>query len=122
MSTLNAFNKFTDELPQQDHIIPVLSIGHGSPMNGIEDNQFSKSWAQLGKDIPVPKAVLVISAHWLSRGTKVTAMDFPETIQDFGGFSKALFDVQYPAPGDPAFARETASIIKSADVELAHDW
>jgi 4,5-DOPA dioxygenase extradiol len=122
MSTLTGFNKFTDNLKQQDHVMPVLFIGHGSPMNGIEHNQFSNSWAKLGNDIPVPTAVLVISAHWLSRGTKITAMDFPETIHDFGGFPKELFDVQYPSPGDPALAKETASLVKSAEVELAHDW
>jgi len=122
MTTLSDFNKFTSGLKQQDHIMPVLFIGHGSPMNGIEHNEFSDSWAKLAKEIPVPKAILVISAHWLSRGTKITAMDFPETIHDFGGFPKELFDVQYPAPGNPELAKETASIIRSAEVELVHDW
>jgi len=122
MTTLSDFRKFTGNLKKQDHLMPVLFIGHGSPMNGIEHNQFSESWAQLAKEVPLPKAILVISAHWLSRGTKITAMDFPETIHDFGGFPKELFEVQYPAPGNPELARETASIIKSADVELAHDW
>jgi 4,5-DOPA dioxygenase extradiol len=122
MASLSAFNKFTDSLPHQDGKMPVLFIGHGSPMNGIEHNEFSDSWAELAKEIPVPKAILVVSAHWLSRGTKITAMDFPETIHDFGGFPKELFDVQYPAPGNPELAIETASIIKSAEVGLAHDW
>jgi 4,5-DOPA dioxygenase extradiol len=122
MKSLSAFNKFTSNLAQQDQIMPVLFIGHGSPMNGIEHNQFSDSWAKLAIEIPVPKAILVVSAHWLSRGTKITAMEFPETIHDFGGFPKELFDVQYPAPGNPGLAKETASIIKSAEVELAHDW
>lgn len=122
MTSLSAFNKFTGSLAQQDHIMPVLFIGHGSPMNGIEHNEFSASWAKLANEIPVPKAILVVSAHWLSRGTKITAMDFPETIHDFGGFPRELFDVQYPAPGSPDLAKETASIIKSAEVELAHDW
>lgn len=122
MTTLSDFKKFTSNLKKQDHKMPVLFIGHGSPMNGIEHNQFSESWAQLAKEIPTPEAILVVSAHWLSRGTKITAMDFPETIHDFGGFPKALFDVQYPAPGNPELAKETASIIKSADVELVHDW
>lgn len=122
MTSLSAFNKFTGNLAHQEHVMPVLFIGHGSPMNGIEHNEFSDSWAKLAREIPVPKAILVISAHWLSRGTKITAMDFPETIHDFGGFPKELFDVQYPAPGNPELAKETASIIKSAEVELAHDW
>ena len=122
MTTLSDFKKFTTNLKKQDNLMPVLFIGHGSPMNGIEHNQFSESWAKLAKEIPTPKAILVVSAHWLSRGTKITAMEFPETIHDFGGFPKELFDVQYPAPGNPELAKETASIIKSADVELVHDW
>lgn len=122
MTTLPDFKKFTSNLKKQDSKMPVLFIGHGSPMNGIEHNQFSESWMHLAKEIPVPTAILVVSAHWLSRGTKITAMDFPETIHDFGGFPKELFEVKYPAPGNPQLARETASIIKSADVELAHDW
>jgi 4,5-DOPA dioxygenase extradiol len=76
----------------------------------------------LAKEIPTPKAVLVISAHWLTRGTKITAMDFPQTIHDFGGFPKELFDVQYPAPGSPELAKKTASIITSTKVEMDHDW
>jgi 4,5-DOPA dioxygenase extradiol len=122
MTTLSDFKKFTTNLKKQDNLMPVLFIGHGSPMNGIEHNQFSESWAKLAKEIPTPKAILVVSAHWLSRGTKITAMDFPETIHDFGGFPKELAEVQYPAPGNPELAKETASIIKSAEVELAHDW
>jgi 4,5-DOPA dioxygenase extradiol len=91
-------------------------------MNGIEDNEFSKRWEQMAKEIPTPAAVLVISAHWFTNGTRVTTMDFPETIHDFGGFPQALFDVQYPAPGNPALARETASLLHSTHVELDHDW
>jgi 4,5-DOPA dioxygenase extradiol len=122
MTSLSAFNKFTSDLKEQEHLMPVLFIGHGSPMNGIEDNEFSNRWTQMAKEIPTPAAVLVISAHWFSNGTRITAMDFPETIHDFGGFPQALFDVQYPAPGNPALAMETASLIQSAHVELDHDW
>jgi 4,5-DOPA dioxygenase extradiol len=122
MSDLSAFNRFTSNLKEQDQQMPVLFIGHGSPMNGIEDNDFSRRWSSMANEIPVPAAVLVISAHWFSRGTKITAMDFPKTIHDFGGFPKALFDVQYPAPGNPGLALETASMIRSANVELDHDW
>lgn len=122
MSTLSAFKNFTDSLGEQEQLMPVLFIGHGSPMNGIEDNEFSQRWAQMAKEIPVPKAVLVVSAHWFTRGTHITAMDFPETIHDFGGFPQALFDVQYPAPGNPGLAKETATLIHSAEVGLAHDW
>lgn len=122
MTNLSAFNKFTNDLKEQEHLMPVLFIGHGSPMNGIEDNEFSNRWTQMAKEIPTPSAVLVVSAHWFSKGTRITAMDFPETIHDFGGFPQKLFDVQYPAPGNPALAMETASLIHSAHVELDHDW
>jgi 4,5-DOPA dioxygenase extradiol len=122
MTSLSAFNKFTDHLQEQDRLMPVLFIGHGSPMNGIEDNPFSKGWREMAKSIPVPKAVLVISAHWLTRGTRVTAMNAPRTIHDFGGFPDELFKVQYPAPGDPVLAGETVSMVKSTTVGLDHDW
>ncbi len=122
MTGLSAFNRLTSDLKEQEQVMPVLFIGHGSPMNGIEDNEFSRRWTQMAKEIPTPVAVVVVSAHWLSKGTRVTAMDFPETIHDFGGFPQALFEVQYTAPGSPALARETASVIRSAKVELDHDW
>lgn len=122
MTTLSAFKAFTDRLEQHDSLMPVLFVGHGSPMNGIEDTEFSDRWATMAREIPVPKAVLVVSAHWYGQGTKITAMDFPSTIHDFGGFPQALFDVQYPAPGSPNLARETASLVKSTDIELDHDW
>lgn len=122
MTTLSAFKNFTDTLKEQEQLMPVLFIGHGSPMNGIEDTVFSRNWGQMAKDIPTPKAVIVVSAHWLSKGTKITAMDFPKTIHDFGGFPKALFEVQYPAPGNPILAKETSSLIHSTQVELDHDW
>ena len=102
--------------------MPVLFIGHGSPMNGLEDNEFSQRWKAMAKEIPEPSAVLVISAHWFTRGTQITAMEFPKTIHDFGGFPKALYEVEYPAPGNPLLARETAELIHSAHVTMDHDW
>ncbi|UCS91798.1 4,5-DOPA dioxygenase extradiol [Echinicola marina] len=122
MKNIADFNRFTDDLEENGKIMPVLFIGHGSPMNGIENNEFSDYWKKLGKEIPTPKAVLVVSAHWLSRGTRITAMDFPKTIHDFGGFPQALFEVQYPAPGDPGLAAYTAKSIQSAKVDLDHEW
>ncbi len=102
--------------------MPVLFLGHGSPMNAIEENEFVAGFRNIGKSIPKPNAILCISAHWETRGTFVTAMELPKTIHDFGGFPQALFDVQYPAPGSPELANETRSLIKTANVELDHQW
>jgi len=121
MSALSQFRSFTQGLPQTE-LMPALFIGHGSPMNGIEQNEFSESWAELGRKIPTPKAVLVVSAHWYTHGTFITAMDSPTTIHDFGGFPQALFDVQYPAPGNPELAAQIPQMIHSTSVGLDHDW
>lgn len=122
INTIGAFRSFTETLQEQNYLMPILFIGHGSPMNGIEDNEFSNRWKAMAKEIPTPKAVLVVSAHWFTKGTSITAMDFPKTIHDFGGFPDALFQVQYPAPGNAALAKETASMIQTTHVELEHDW
>jgi 4,5-DOPA dioxygenase extradiol len=122
MMALNPLYNWSKDLKETDGKMPVLFIGHGSPMNGIEDNTFSKTWAKLGAEIPKPKAVLVVSAHWLTNGTHITAMEAPKTIHDFGGFPQALFDVQYPAPGSPELALETSKLITSTSVGLDHDW
>lgn len=113
---------FVSGLKEQPYTLPVLFIGHGSPMNGIEQNVFSNNWSALAQTIPTPQAVLVVSAHWFTKGTHITAMDFPRTIHDFGGFPEALFQVQYPAPGHPMLAAETAGLIHSTPVHLSHDW
>ncbi len=102
--------------------MPVLFIGHGSPMNAIEENEFVEGWKKIAKDIPTPAAILCISAHWETRGTKVTAIPQPKTIHDFGGFPKALFDKQYPAPGMPELANTVQGLITKAHVELDHQW
>jgi 4,5-DOPA dioxygenase extradiol len=102
--------------------MPVLFVGHGSPMNAIEDNEFSTRWRAMGKELPTPNAVLVVSAHWLTRGTHITAMQHPKTIHDFGGFPQALHEVEYPAPGNPALAKEAAALFRSTNVGLDHDW
>ena len=119
---LHNFRNWSEGLSEEDIKQPVLFIGHGSPMNGIEDNEFSSTWAKMGREIVKPKAVLVISAHWLTRGTYVTAMEHPKTIHDFGGFPQELFDVQYPAKGNPALAEETKKIVTTTNVILDHDW
>lgn len=122
MSALGPLYSWSKDLKENGVVMPVLFIGHGSPMNGIEDNDFSKSWAAMGQSIPKPTAVLVVSAHWLTRGTHITAMEQPKTIHDFGGFPDELFRVQYPAPGSPEIAIETQKIITSVPVELDHEW
>jgi 4,5-DOPA dioxygenase extradiol len=122
MASLQPFYNWSKSLSEEDVKLPVLFIGHGSPMNGIEDNEFSRTWTKFGKEIPKPKAVLVISAHWLTNGTHITAMNNPKTIHDFGGFPQALFDVEYPAKGNPELAKFTSDLITSTDVGLDHDW
>src|SRR5512133_929939 len=102
--------------------MPVLFLGHGSPMNAIEENEFVAGFRKISADIKKPKAIVCISAHWETRGTFVTAMEHPRTIHDFGGFPKALFDVQYPAPGNPELAKETKSIITKTEVGLDEKW
>jgi 4,5-DOPA dioxygenase extradiol len=118
---LNDLNKMTGAFDSTERM-PVLFIGHGSPMNAIEDNEFSRGWAEVGSSISRPAAIVCISAHWETRGTYVTAMQKPPTIHDFGGFPKALFDVQYPAPGDPVLARETKAMIRKTEVGLDDKW
>ncbi len=122
LTTLSSLKNLSDSLKEEDYKMPVLFIGHGSPMNAIEDNEFNKKWKQIAKDFPKPKAVLCISAHWLTKGSMVTAAPQLKTIHDFGGFPKELFAVQYPAPGMPDLAKTTKNLIKSTDVVLDHDW
>jgi 4,5-DOPA dioxygenase extradiol len=102
--------------------MPVLFVGHGSPMYAIEENEFVRTWRKLGEELPRPKAILCISAHWETNGTLVTAMPKPMTIHDFGGFPKELFEVQYPAPGSPELAIETKRSVTSVTVGLDEKW
>jgi 4,5-DOPA dioxygenase extradiol len=102
--------------------MPVLFIGHGSPMNAIEENEFVDGWRTIGKSLPKPNAIVCVSAHWETNGTFVTAMERPKTIHDFGGFPKELYAVEYPAPGSPALAQETTRLFKQTHVGLDERW
>lgn len=117
----NSLNRFLDEAHHTAKM-PVLFLGHGSPMNAIEENEFVDEFRRLGREMEKPSAILVISAHWETRGTLVTAMEHPQTIHDFGGFPQALFNVQYPAPGSPDLAKATKEIVSSTDIHLDDKW
>lgn len=118
---LSDLNKWTSSLDRTAKM-PVLFLGHGSPMNAIEENEFVKGFRRIGQELTKPRAILCISAHWETRGTYVTAMEHPRTIHDFGGFPQELFNVQYPAPGSPDLARETQKLVQKASVELDDKW
>lgn len=102
--------------------MPVLFLGHGSPMNAIEQNSFTDFLNKAPGLIPEPKVILAISAHWETRGTKVLKVEKPKTIHDFGGFPQALFDVQYPAPGSPETADKIVDLVKLHEVEATNGW
>jgi 4,5-DOPA dioxygenase extradiol len=102
--------------------MPVLFVGHGSPMNAIEDNEFSRAWQEAARAIPEPSGIVCISAHWETSGTKVTAMEAPRTIHDFYGFPKPLFDKQYPAPGSPKLANQISELVKTRNVLPDQTW
>jgi 4,5-DOPA dioxygenase extradiol len=118
---LNNSNKF-DKPVDRTVKMPALFLGHGSPMNAIEENEFTEGWKNIGKTIPNPAAVLCISAHWETMGTFVTGMEKPKTIHDFGGFPEELYEVQYPAPGSPELAREIKTVVTKTQVRLDDRW
>ena len=121
MNTLNDLHKISNTFSNTEKM-PVLFLGHGSPMNAIEENQFVAGFRNLAKTLPQPNAILCISAHWFTKGTKVTAMEMPRTIHDFGGFPQELFAVQYPAKGNPDLAIATQELLLPTEVELDHEW
>lgn len=105
-----------------EHTTPALFVGHGSPMNIVEDNAFSLAWAEAGRGLPAPKAILCISAHWETEGCRVTAMDKPKTIHDFTGFPPELYSRHYSAPGSPALARLVRETAGPISVEFDMSW
>ena len=103
-------------------LYPALFAGHGSPMNAIEDNPFCRTWAELGRTIPKPTAILCISAHWQSPGVRLTAMEKPRTIYDFYGFPPELYQAKYPAPGSPELAHKAQALLADFDARLDQEW
>ncbi len=118
---LSDINEFSQQLPATEKM-PVLFLGHGSPMNAIEENEYVSGFRTIAKTLPKVKAIVCVSAHWYTKGTMVTAMPQPKTIHDFGGFPEALYKVQYPAPGDAELAKQTKQLIKKASVDLDETW
>ncbi|MEI6775712.1 MAG: 4,5-DOPA dioxygenase extradiol [Chloroflexales bacterium] len=118
---LNAFGRITNGYERTERM-PLLFVGHGNPMLAITDNIFRRAWEDLGKNLPHPKAILCISAHWLTRGTFVTMADPPRTIHDFGGFPQELYNQQYPAPGAVDYARMTIAEVKTVSVHEDYEW
>jgi 4,5-DOPA dioxygenase extradiol len=122
LSSLSSFKNFADGLEEDDTVMPAFFVGHGSPMNALEDNEFTQGWKKSIAGVNKPKAILCVSAHWETKGTHVTAMEKPKTIHDFGGFPQQLFDVQYPAIGSKWLADEVKSDVKSTEIGLSQEW
>lgn len=118
---LQELNSITSRFAGTDKM-PVLFVGHGNPMNAITDNAYSKTWRTIGEKLTVPKAILCVSAHWLTNGTAVTMVDHPKTIHDFGGFPQELFQVQYPAPGAVDYAKLAIENVTSTLVHEDFEW
>lgn len=118
LESLNKAGKSFRSTPR----MPALFLGHGSPMNAIEENEFVQGFRKIASEIEKPNMILCISAHWETRGTHVTAMSNPKTIHDFGGFPRELYEIEYPAPGSPLLAEEVRSMVTRAEIELDHQW
>jgi len=120
MLPLNLLQSIQDSLDKTERM-PVLFLGHGNPMNAIRENEFTKGFRKISEEIPRPRLILCVSAHWETSGTFVTAMESPGTIHDFGGFPKELYQVQYPAAGHPSFATEIKQMVTGLEVRLNYD-
>ena len=119
MASLNS--AFADLAPTPR--MPALFVGHGNPMNAIEDNAYSRSWRAMGEKLPTPRAILCVSAHWMTQGTTLVHIgERPKTIHDFGGFPRELYQQQYPAPGAPDIAEATIELVRSSHLQTDSEW
>lgn len=121
-TTLQTFTNEVENWKNGESIMPVLFIGHGAPLYTLDDNKYSRAWREIASKIPQPKAIVCISAHWLTRGTYVTAMEAPRTIHDFGPMDPRLFEIQYQAPGEPELAANIAKRLTEFHVKEDHKW
>lgn len=122
MTGISNWAKGFSNISETDVMQPVLFVGHGSPMNIVAKNNFTAALAKLGAELVKPKAILVVSAHWLTKGTYVSAAEKPKTIYDFGGFPDELYKIKYECAGSPEYAKLTKEAVKNAEVKLDHDW
>ena len=121
INPISKLNQLIQDLDNSDPM-PLFFFGHGSPMNAIESNQFTRKWNEIGSNLPKPKAIICISAHWETKGSYVTAMEYPKTIHDFGGFPDELYRVQYPAPGSPELAQNVINHVTNTTIGSDLNW
>lgn len=122
VTNINSLNSLAESFTKKSEKMPVIFVGHGSPTNAIEDNEYTRTWAEIGKSIPRPEAILSVSAHWLTRGSFVTSMDKPKTIYDFYGFQKELYEQKYSAPGSPQLSSLIVDNILEPKISKDMEW